>query len=340
MKFAVTPELATLVKTMRAQNALATKETAEHLHKSPSYLSKLEGGEIKTIQQETLTDLLLFTTRSSDFFGEALPAAWRALQSFMEPGRLLYQVWLIQYDTVERKVAIPPGMAEDLMRQLEGMGAGVDRLVALANRNIDSEMTGSLPANQIICLDYEGRPRLMARADIDPAVVKDAMEGRGRTLSYLTVNNVVYTLFRMLRCPDAQTKLPPKDAVDVLRCTASYMDRWGLHSLTSFSHLVSSDEFISQQVPLVHGGEGVLERVHERMGEIARHDAVNATSQLNTFLNTVEWDPSFALKLVGIPFSDLGPLSFNAKKHLLDDIQALLDKYDSLPDVEKRIENY
>ena len=41
-----------------------------------------------------------------------------------------------------------------------------------------------------------------------------------------------------------------------------------------------------------------------------------------------------------MPFSDLGEMGFRTKSRLLADIQELIDRYDQLPDLEKRFETY
>ena len=134
--------------------------------------------------------------------------------------------------------------------------------------------------------------------------------------------------------------MPPEEAVIVLRCTASYMEQWGLHSLTGFSHLISSDEFIERQEPLTRSNPRIVQRIADLLEELSQHEAVVTTNQLNAFYEMLQWDPAFALKLVSMPFSDLGEMGFRTKSRLLADIQELIDRYDQLPDLEKRFETY
>ena len=51
MKFYITSELALLIKTLRTQNKIPSKELADRIGKSNSYISKLESGDVKNIRE-------------------------------------------------------------------------------------------------------------------------------------------------------------------------------------------------------------------------------------------------------------------------------------------------
>lgn len=340
MKFLVTPELAKLIKTLRVHNGMSAKELAEHMGKSPSYVSKLEGGDVRFIEQDNLTEVLSFTAGGRDFYEETLPAAVKLLQGTMDGSRLVDQVWLMQYDVVERPVRVPGDMARDIAANLDKMGASPADLVELVNANIDSQMSPSFPANEMIAVDYDGKRRMLARVEIAQDTVDQVLSTRDFVVGYFMLYNIVHALFRMQHFPGVQTKLPPDDAAKVLRCAAAYMGRWGIHSLIGYSHFVSSDEFIAYQRPLATSEAGVVERIAAQLKEIAAHDSLHAINQLNTFHETIDWDPAFALKVMGIPFALLDDLSFTNKRKLLDEIQALVDRYDRMSDFERKMENY
>lgn len=340
MRFSVTPELALLLKTMGAQCPLPAKTVAERIGKSPSYVSKLENGEVKSIEKDLLARMLTVLSEGEDFFGEVLPAAVRTLSSFMEPGRLANQVWLLQFDVVERAVAVPRGMAADIEANLAKADATVSDLVRLVNSNLDTDLSPSFPANEIASVDYEGTPRLTVRVEVSEKDVACAFANEGRTLSYLALCDLVFGMHRLLKFPGTEGKMPPEQAKIVLRSVSAYMDQWDIHSLTGFSHFVSSEEFFARQEPLSLASPRIVDRIATALEEAVSHDELGAASKLNAFLETISWDGAFALKLMSIPFSDLGDMGFRAKRALLEDICALVDRYDQLPDAEKRREEY
>lgn len=346
MKLTVTPELAILIKTLRMQNNITAKDFAEYIGKSPSYITKLERGDMKFLQRDNLTGILTFLAGGGDFYGEVLPGVYRVLLSFMSPDRLVFQGWLIHYDVAERRVSVPPAMAEEISRRLGELKVSSQTLTDLINANLDTEMTSAFPANEVVLEDYGDSRRVLVRASVSQEEVRRLLAGESPTAGYLLVYNVIYNLFRLIHFPDARKKLSPEDALIVLRNAGAYMEQYQIHALMGFSHLLFSDDFIRNQHPLAAlsdgAGAGVaaLSQLTAILREMTAQDALNTTHQLTTFLSTLNWDPAFAMALLGTPFAELNGLSYQNKRKLLEEIRALVDKYDSLPDFEKRMEAY
>jgi len=340
MKFAVTAELSTLLRMVRMRNNISAKELAESIGKSPSYISKLEKGDVKSIKEEGLTEIFTVIFAGKDFYREILPGVVKVLLTFMEPGRLAGQVWLMQYDVVRRQIAVPKEMMEDVLSHLAEKGASVSDLAEVINANIDSEMSAAFLPNEMVSIDYEGSPRLLIRADLNRAELEQVLYGRKENVNYFTIYCIVHSMFRLMNFPGADKKLPPEDAAVLLRLAATYMERWGIHSLVGFSHMLSSEEFINRQTPLANDGMTIITSISKLFGEIAEHDALLTTRQLNTFYDTLNWDAAFAMKLVGIPFSDLDGLSYQNKKKLLQEIQEMVERYDQMSEFERKMERY
>ena len=99
MKFTVTPELATLIRTIRTQRGISSKELAEGIGRSPSYVTKLEKGDVRTIRKEELTSVLSYIAEGEDFFEDKMPQILRTFSSIASPEEMIRQGWLIQYDS-------------------------------------------------------------------------------------------------------------------------------------------------------------------------------------------------------------------------------------------------
>lgn len=340
MKFPVTDELAKLLKTLRVQRGIPAKDLAERLGKSPSYLSKLEGGAVRTIDKDALAALLGLLVGGVGFYEDVLPAAVRALRGIADDRALSVQLWLLHFDVVERPVDVPPAMARDMAANFAVAGADARSIAELLDANVDSELSDAFPVNQMVAIDYEGTPRLMARVSVSPDHVDAILSGRESRTTYFLLYNIVHAMFRMRAHPRVSTKLPPDDAARILRAVATYLGRWNIHSLTGFSHLISSDDFIARQAPLAAGSAGVVERISAKLAEVVAHDPLHAINQLNAFLDTLEWDPAFALQIAGLPLAELGEVSFANKRRLLERIRTDIDELDQMDDFDKRIERY
>lgn len=344
MKFSVTPELAILLKTIRAQNGISSKDLAAEVGKSPSYISKLEAGSVKTIQKDLLTDIITFISDGTDFFEECLPAAIKTLDSFIEPRRMLYQTWLYQYDIVDRPIAVPGAMVDDMNARMNELGIDALTLTEWTNANVDSEMSSSFPVNTVLAVPYDEDVRLLVRVEMPVEEVETLLSKKVETTCYLTIYNLVFILMRLTDFGDVRKKLPPDQAVVVLKDAATYMGQYQVHSLTGFSHMLSSEDFTDRQTPLAWPYESIensaLSEAVNFFHEAMEHDALNTKKALDSFMDTLGWDPAFTLKLLSIPFSELEGLSFQNKKNLLEEIEATVERFNQMSDFEKKLETY
>ena len=344
MKCSVTPELAILLKTMRAQNGISAKDLAKAIGKSPSYLSKLEAGTVKSIQKDLLTNIITFISDGDDFFEDCLPNAIKVLQSFMDPKRATSQAWLLQYDLVDRPITIPSAMVDDMNRRIAELPTDLAGVIAFTNANVDSEMSSSFAENMVLSLPYEEGDRLLVRVRLNEEDVTELFAKKRDVTNYLTIHSLVFTLMRMMEFGGETTKLPPDKAKVVLQDISAYMGQYNIHSLTGFSHMLSSEEFFDRQRPLAWPFEqtedSALNEAVTFFREAMDHDALNTKKALDSFLELLNWDPAFAMKLISLPFHELEGLSFQNKKNLLEDLSAVVEKYNSMSDFEKRMETY
>ena len=344
MKLKVTPELATLIKTLRTQNNVSAKDLAFHMGKSPSYLSKLEGGTVKYIQKSDLTDILTFISEGEDFFEEILPNALRVLQSFMQPERIIAQPWLMQYDVIERKITVPGEMVIDMKRRIKELHTNISEIVEYINENFDSEMSNAFPANEVVEMDYQGTRRILIRAQVSEKEVEKIFSPQETVTDYIIIDYLVYIIFRFELFGKEKRKMPPEKASEVLRYTDAYMEHYEIRSLTGFMHIISSDEFIERQLPTVSifqsANTVLMNEIIDFFEEAETRNALNMTKVLKNFHEMIMWDPAFTLKILGLPFAELEGLSFQQKKKLAEEISELLDKYDKMSELEKKWENY
>lgn len=344
MKYSVTPELAILLKTIRMQNGVSAKSLAEAVEKSPSYVSKLEAGDVKHIQKDLLTEIITFISGGGDFYEDCLANAVKVLNSFIEPERRVEQLWLLQYDIVDRPMVLPEEMAADLNGHIEELDLSVETLVEWINENLDSEMSSGFPENTMLSVAYEEGNRLLCRVHLEKDRVEKLLAGTEQITNYLTINTIVHMVMRFVNFGDVRKKLPVEKAVQVLEDTSAYLQQFGIHSLTGFSHMLSSREFIERQQPLAFPYKRVEDSaISDAMvyfKEAMEHDAVNTKKALNSLVDALNWDPGFTMKLISIPFSDLEGLSFQNKRKLLEEIGEAVERYNQMSDYEKKLENY
>ena len=130
----VTPELAETLRGIRLQNKIQAKSLAAYIGKSPAFISKLESGNIQTIDTKELYSILQFISgeNSSTELAEQIYASLRFKYSSKE---IEEQLWFTNYDTVECLLPIPEALIDDMVTRLGTLGVSRSYLNTRINAN-------------------------------------------------------------------------------------------------------------------------------------------------------------------------------------------------------------
>lgn len=347
MKFKVTPQLPIVIKTMRNQNNISSKELAYHIEKSFSYVSKLESGDVKNLLEEDLTKILIFINGGGDLFEDVLPQVVRTLRSFCPPEEMINQLWLFHYDAAIRPVKLPDEMIDDMNEKLNSCNTSYEQFAEQINKNADSELSEDFAPNEVLALEHYGKTRIMMRSYVQINQIEDIFNKVNTSTTYSMVQFIVYELHRLMMYPKRESKLASEQAREVLKASAAYMDRFNIHSLTNFAHLLSSDEYIDNMTGGINvvsslntTNDFALNELIKILNEAIKHEPLRTSQAIDNLRDNFMWDASFTLSVMSIPFNRLETLSYTHKKDMLKQINKLFEKYEAMSDFEKKFELY
>lgn len=343
MKFKVTPELALLLKTLQNQGNSSARDLAAHVSKSPSYISKLENGDVKMIQKDALTQILLYLTESTNFYEEALPKILRTLQSFMDPKQMADQIWLLQYDVMERPVKLPEKLREDIRSKMQKLQLPAELLAEAVNTESEPQAMFLEAADEVVGYHYKDTSVIRMKQSLSVEELNAILSGEKEITNYAIIFSIAFQLTKYEKYRDI-AHVEPEQAKVVLRDTRIYLEYYEIHSLTGYGHMISSEEFLGKQEALINSFDSVnaeiIDGIITSFHASSRHDVLKTTQLLDNLRQNLQWDLAFTMKILGIPFSSLEDMSYSNKKKLLDEIAELVQQYADLPDSEKKIENY
>ena len=104
MKFNITPELSLLIRTLRMQNDIPSKVLAERIGRSPSYLTKVEKGDVRMIRDDVLRDILSNSCEGESFYPDKFQSILKVLSQIASPERIFEQKWLLQMDMFVQQI--------------------------------------------------------------------------------------------------------------------------------------------------------------------------------------------------------------------------------------------
>lgn len=340
-KFAITAELSTLMKTMRMRNKITSKDLAAHIGKSISYVSRLESGGIKMIQEQELTEILSYITKGEDFYKDKLPAIIQAMASFQGQESVNSQVWLMHYDGIARPIEIPEAMIDDMNRLLEERGLAVEDVAERVNHGCVYP-SGAFPENQVYEYTFRNVRCLAIRITVEERQVRALFSKQDRVTNYCTIQSIVSVLLR----PEEQTgaSVTEEQEQQHLQRTHIYMEQFGIVSLTYARNLTSPESILkanySVNVEFAASNRDNIDRIMKIFNAASEHDSLKTAQALENMRQNLEWDPAFAVGIIGLPFYELGHMSFHLKKEMLDDIRKILEQYHNIPAHMRGFEEY
>lgn len=340
-KVNVTPELADLIKMIRRDNNILSKDLAIHIEKSPAYISKLEKGDIKTIDEEELTNILNFIIQDKDNYDDLVESVIRTLSFKYSADEIDNQVWLYNYDTVNRMIPIPESMIDDLNKKIEENSISLIQLNDRINANEeipkDINIDG-LPINQWSYSEQDDEIYIRIRLDFDK--LTGIMEKKVDKTNYVTMLSIVYYLNKMIM-PDRTSN---NDFNDIRRKSHEYLNSYKFYSLNERNKLLHQVKSKDEQNEILNSFDqnniDIINDILKKFTIVSDMDIKKTNDQLKAFDKNLEWDLAFIMTLISSEFWKLVGVSYNHKKVLMNEIRDLINKYKSLPDDIKNIEAY
>jgi transcriptional regulator with XRE-family HTH domain len=341
-KFHVTKELAMLLKLLRVQGEVSAKALASHIGRSPSYVSKLERGSISSIQGNELREILDYIVEGDDFFENKLPAVIRTLQSFIEPQEMMHQIWILYFDVVTRQIPVPSKVIEDIKRWMAELQLDTFELARIISENRDSTMSTAFPVNEPVEYVFRDYRLLLIRVSVEAEQIEAILEKRSSVLNFATIFGILFILFKLRRYNGDD--LIAEQARGLLSETYHYLTAQDVRSLTDYGNILVTLDLPDEKQSLLSVFDSfnaeLVDQIIACLHVAADFDKFNTAQMLEGFRNNLNWDLNFTLKVIGSPFSALGDMSFANKAQLLEDLEAVLETYQSIPAAQRSIETY
>jgi len=349
-KYDVTPELAETIKSVRIQNHVSAKAVAGFIGKSQSYISKLEKGDIKTIQETDLTRILQYIYRDEenfqDFLNNTLAKLLNTLELRYSDKDIDEQLWFYNYDTVLRYIPIPGEMIDDINLRLESLHISCQEICDRINTNEDISPevinTDQYPFNewQAFVVDHQVKFQFIKMkvlcSEIEKILTKECI-----SCNYITMLSLVYYLLKMER--DLHQIEEDKKA-EIMKEAHSYLNDHKFFSLSEKNKLSQQAKNQSELDGLISSFDrknaALLSEILVSFRVFSDIDIAKTNRYLETLVKNLKWDNSFTMTFLSLPFFELSTMGYTTKKQILVEIQQIIEKYKNLPATQKQMEVY
>lgn len=342
-RYDVTPELASVIKSTRISHNVTAKAVAEQVGKSQAYISKLEKGELKSIDQDLLTDIFIFILGSEEAFQEYLNQSLADLISSLtlrhDKNEIKKQSWFDNFDTVLRKIPIPDSLVDEINKMMIESNITVDDLVERINGNegirppVDN--IDFYPENTWIYIVKNGEIKhIFIKMRLTKEQVENILTYRVKSTNYVSMQAIVYYIL-IIQLHFKQKDIPDNSYISLSHKTVDLLNKHQFFSLAEKDYLESQAKNEQEHNALISEfdkeNSKTINEIIKVFKVFSDVDMLRTTDYLNHFKENLKWDSGFMMEIINLQFNSLIDTDINQRKNLLKEIDNLIKVYASTP---------
>lgn len=342
----VTPELTETLRSIRLQNKVQAKKLAEHLKKSPAYISKLENGGIQTIDTRELYNIFQFISRESNSM-EVGEKIYKSLKIKYSSKEIEEQLWFTNYDTVDCLLPIPEVLIQELNDRIKKLGITRQYLNERINANeaLTSEEINdsSIPFNQWFHQKRIGGSAQSIKIKLSEKQMNKILDRQIDVAPYVFVFCILFYILKIESYGEA-INLSDEENSALMKQTTSVLNSYKFYSISEKNALISQKQSEDEVQELLSSFDNAnIEIINDILAGLriaSEHNIKTTNEQLGKFSKNMHWDLGFMLRIISMEFTLLQKTSVSNKRNLLNEIEHLIQKYSAIPEEQNIIEEY
>ena len=343
----VTPELTEILRSIRLQNKIQAKLLAEHIGKSPAYISKLESGNIQTIDTRELYMILQYISGGEENTAQLAERIYSTLKVRYSAKEIEDQLWFVNYDTVERTLPIPESLIAEINALIQDVGISLRQLnqrinanEALSPEEIEDER---IPFNHWYHKTRNDRAAQSIKIKLPESTMNAILECKIDACPYVFVYCILYYVLKVKYYGDV-VQISDEENSSLIDETVRILNLHKFYSITEkeavTAEMESKEEVLERLSSFDRDNIEILNDILSGFQFASEYNIKSTNGQLKSFSENMHWDLGFMLRIISMNFRDLERTSVSNKKNLIAEIEELIKKYAEIPDQQNIIESY
>lgn len=347
-KIIITNELASTIKAIRIENNISALHLARSIGKSSSYITKLEKGDIQSISEADLLQILNNILGNKENTDAIIESVFRTLSYKYTTDEIDKLLWFYNFDTVIRTIPVPEEFCADVSVFMENNSISIETLTDRINSN--EFITGlteverkKYPFNQWFERKLNNITETFILMNVNIHEIEGILDGSITESNYVTMLAIVLYVYKI-----AQFKEPiPLDEVtqnELKQQAKDYLASIRVLPLIEKQRRIESAKSKAENDLGLssHDVENIslVNNITQKLRLYSDINIKSANSQLIELLKNFNWDASFTMRLMALDFSSLSPCSYRIKRLMLSEIEQIIQKYAACTPAERTIEDY
>lgn len=344
-KIVVTDKLAEVIKMLRMQNGIKSKALAQHLNKTPGYISKLEKQEVKNIELDTVESIFSFILGEDYQKTEIWEQIYASLQIKYSKSEIDEEIWFSNFDTVYRYIPIPETIIDYFNDKIISLNISREYLLqkinaneALSEEEINDE---SIKPNVWYTASNDGRASI--KMCISENILSDILDKKMPSSPYVIIFCILYYLLKIEKYGSI-VKIENTQIKQLNQEVKSILNSYKFYSIAERENIVSQ----AQSKEEIHNLLSSFDNDNAKLiGEILNElkfasdmDIRVTNDRLTGFLKNLRTDVWFTLRLISLDYHLLESVDISQRKEFLNDVNDLIKKYADTQKAIKSTETY
>ena len=342
----VTQGLAETIRIIRLRNKIKSKELASLINKSAAYISKLEKGDIRSIDFDELNIILHYISKEESDI-DLTEQIYKSLKIRYSDQEIERELWFYNYDTVKCLLPIPRELIQEINDSIKTFGISRQYLLLRINSNerlSESEKYDeSIPFNQWYINNMEQPQAKSIKIKITETELNGILDMSIDVASYIFIFCIVFYLLKIKEYKE-QVIISDEQYECLTKETTEKLNSYKFYSISEKNSLLSAEQTKEDAYNILNSFDkdniAIINDIISGFHVASEQNIKAVNEQLQSFRENMHWDLGFMLKLISLNFNSLQKTNVSNKKELLSEIENLIKKYYSLQDVQNKLEIY
>lgn len=339
------------LKEFRMQNKKKAKDVADHIEKSPAYISKLEKGQIQQIDKKELVKVTNFITGAEDGY---IIFCEKIAQN-IDSDEIEKEIWFLNFDLIERKLPITEEVINLIKENMKILNILPVELANYINENedlskdflsehdIDPETVEKniwLPYREADSVEVK---RKFIYLHYEHERIERFIEGKIDRCEYMFPFAMLYHLLKIFHKRQEESY----DDKMINRCKQEAEEILLDNKFYSISikyrmqkKMETEEEYQNALSKFDLENTGLISRFMNGINFLSSYDVKYTNQKLEKVVVNLEDDPSFALGFMSLSLIGLKDLQSSRKREFLKEIGAIIEKYSRMEQEDVNIEKY
>jgi len=348
-KVDISPELGHKLREFRLRSGIRAKELAQYIGKTPAYITKLEKGDFKTMDEDALQEIVKYITSDENGYE-------RFIDDFLSSAtedEIKSQLDIMHFDMLERSIPVPKSLIVYINTQLQTMDVSIRELVNYINENDDYDDAfftrhnldrSELKTNTFYPIPGEGprggQLKTFILYKLFEPNVRAILSSRITVCPHVTLFAIVYNLLKL----ENGGKQPVEKQWQLKSETTRILTENKFYTILDRSRAFSKSSVPAEYTAFLSSYDKdnftFINDIFEKLEYLSNYNVVYTNEKLEGIARNLNEDSSFTLSFMALPISRLAGLTVSQKKEFLELIRGQIDDYLSTVGSNNSVELY